>query len=339
MEKYDVEERLPQYHQACRLGTDWLLTFTNEDGSIGPVEDSLYYYQVPWTYAIMGEFAAASRLLDWIYHHMFTPEGAFEGVSPQGQFETRVGSYPLACLIIGATSLRRFDIVYRGTRRLFAWQDPESGGFYQRLDGSDEQEILTTAQGGMTFIMVGQIEAARKAGEWMKRLWDLQPDVEHRLHPIYSPSEGLVTDYAPDREIFCVVKKDDPWQRHFSAGMAAAFLTKLYMATGEKDWLDLARKYEAFSMTTDECQFQSMQVCKSSWGGGLLYVATRERQYRDWTVRMGDWYLESQFEDGHWEDTKHWVPHPTAASNIEITSEFVRYIADIIMYLSVREER
>jgi len=77
------------------------------------------------------------------------------------------------------------------------------------MDGSDEQEILITAQGGMMFIIVGQIEAAREVGEWMKRLWDLQPDVEHWLHPIYNHSEDLVTDHTPDRELFYAVKKLD----------------------------------------------------------------------------------------------------------------------------------
>ena len=88
-------------------------------------------------------------------------------------------------------------------------------------------------------------------------------------------------------------------------------------------------------MTTDECQFQSMQVCKSGWGAGLLYVVTREPRYRDWTVRLGDWFLEHQYEDGHWEPTKYWMPNPTTADHIEINAEFVMHVANIITYLSV----
>ena len=88
-------------------------------------------------------------------------------------------------------------------------------------------------------------------------------------------------------------------------------------------------------MTTDECQFQSMQVCKSGWGSGLLYVATREARYQDWTVRLGDWFVEHQLEDGRWENTKHLTPNPTVSNNIEITAEFVMHLANIISYLSV----
>jgi hypothetical protein len=338
MRGYDVEKKLATCRQASRKGTDWLLNFMNQDGSIGPVQDGLYYYRVPWTFALMGEIAAASQVLDWSHRHMLSPSGAFEGVFPRGVFENRYGSYPLACLIVGATLLRRFDIVYPCSKHLLSWQDPESGGFYnnrQDMTATGEQELFPTCQGGMTLLLVGQLEAARKAGEWVKQLWNLQPDVEKQLYSVYSPAKGLVTDYAIDQEALYVTKKDEPWQHHFNGGIAAAFLTKLYMATGEREWLTLAQEYQEFSMTTDECQFQSMQTCKSGWGSGLLYVATREKRYRDWTVRLGDWFADHQLEDGHWENTKYWTPNPTLADNIGITAEFVMHIANIIAYLSV----
>ena len=338
MTSYDIESKLAAYRQACRKGTDWLLDHSNPDGSIGPVEDGLFYYRVPWAFALMGEITAASRELDWIHQNMFTSEGAFEGVSPPGEFESRFGSYPLACLIVGATLLHRLDIVYLGTQNLLTWQDRESGGFYndiKNITATGEQELFPTCQGGMTCLLTGQVEAAKKAGEWMKRLWVLQPDVTRKLYHVYTPAHGLVMDYAPDQEAAYLTKKDEPWQYHFNGGIAAAFLTKLHMATGETEWLDLAREYQEFSMTTDECQFQSMQVCKSGWGAGLLYVVTREPRYRDWTVRLGDWFLEHQYEDGHWEPTKYWMPNPTTADHIEINAEFVMHVANIITYLSV----
>jgi hypothetical protein len=338
MVEYKIEEKLGTYRRACRKGTDWLLSFANPDGSIGPVQKRLFYYRVPWTLALMGEITAASRKLDWIKQHMFSAEGAFEGVSPQDVFDALYGSYPLACLIVGAALLRRFDITYPGLKRLLTWQNPESGGFYNDYcDRSDtgEQALFPTCQAGMTLILGGDVGAARKAGQWMKRLWELQPDPEHKLYEFYTQTQGLVTGYEPDQAALYVTEKDDPWQHHYNGGIAAAFLTKLYMATGEDEWLDLARAYQEFSMTTDECQFQSMQTCKSGWGAGLLYLVTREGSYRDWTVRMGDWFVEHQYDDGHWENTKYWTPNPTDDINIEITAEFVLHVANIISYLSV----
>ena len=333
-----MEAKLESYREACRKGTDFLLRSMNRDGSIGPVQEGLYYYRVPWAYALMGEISAASRVMDWIRTNMFTPQGAFEGTTPQGVFEQRYGSYPLACLLVGATMLQRFDITYPGTQRLLTWQDPQSGGFYNRRgeapDGS-EQELFPAAQGGMSLLLVGQLDAALRAGEFLARLWELQPDVEHRLYHVFSPGKGLVTDYAPEDEALYLTRKDEPWQHHYNGGIAAALLTKLHMATGAPKWLELARQYQNFSMTTHECQFQSMQTCKSGWGSGLLYVVTREEPYRDWTARLGDWFVEHQLEDGYWENTKIWAPNPTVADRIHITAEFVMHLAHIITYLSL----
>jgi hypothetical protein len=277
-------------------------------------------------------------VLDWISRNMFTPEGALEGISPQGHYGERYGSYPLACLLVGAVLLQRLDLVYPGIRCLLTWQDPASGGLWNTRQGrtaSGEQDLFPTCQAGMTFLLAGQIEAARRAGGWLRKLWALQPDPEHVLYHVYSPAQGLVTDVRPDQQAVYTTRKDDPWQYHYNGGIAAAFLAQLCLATGEEQWLDLARRYQEVSMTTDECQFQSMQVCKSGWGSGLLYLVTREPRYRDWTVRLGEWFLAQQYEDGHWENTRHWVPIPDAAINIEITAEFVMHLANLISYLSV----
>ena len=336
---YDIEKKLATYRQVARKGTDFMLGYLASDGAIGPVKSDMYYYRVPWAFALMGEITAANRTLDWIGRHMFTPDGAFEGeITPQGVFADRYGSYPLACLVVGATLMQRFDIVYPGARRLLEWQDSETGGIYHKWNertADGEQEIFPTAQAGMTFVLTGQIAAARKAGAWFKRLRELQPDFEHKLFAVYSRARGLIQDVPSNEEPLYITRIDHPWQHHFNGGIAAAFLTKLYMATGEAGWLDLAREYEDFSMTTDECQFQSMQTCKSGWGAGLLYAATREERYRDWTVRMGDWFHEHQHEDGHWENTKYWTPDPTLADCIHATAEFVMHVAHIIAYLSV----
>lgn len=48
----------------------------NPDGSIGPMEERLFYYRVPRAFLLMDELSAASRMLDWIRGHMFSPGGS-----------------------------------------------------------------------------------------------------------------------------------------------------------------------------------------------------------------------------------------------------------------------
>jgi hypothetical protein len=335
----ELGEKIKKFREVSRKGERWLINHMNPDGSIGPAEKDLFYYRAPWAFALTGHLATSSRNLDWIQKNMMTPEGAMEGVSPQGAFEKRYGSYPLACVLIGAALRQRFDILRVGLPHLETWQDPESGGFIDnRVDPHNtcEQELFPTAQGGMTYIMAGKLDLARMAGGWLKRLWEAQPDVEHNMYSVWTPEKGLAVDFPKDDEFLYLTHKDRPWQQHYNGGIAASFLAQLHMATGESEWLDLARKYQDFSMTTDECQFQSMQTCKSGWGSGLLYVITRQERYRDWTVRMGDWFADNQHEDGYWINTPALQPDPTLADRIHITIEFVMHVANIVTYLAVK---
>lgn len=334
-----IEKRLDRFRKAAYKGRDWLLQFANPDGSIGPVQERLFYYRLPWTLALVGEIGTAHLLLGWIRDHMISAAGEFAGISPQGIFAERYGSYPLACLLMGTSMLQRYDLVYPCLPALERWQDPETGGFRNgrsELETDTRQEIFPTAQGGMACLQVGNLQAAMRAGSWLERLWKAQPDPEHRLFHVYSTVEGLINAGPEEEEALYITRKDDPWQHHFNGGIAAAFLTQFHMATKHVKWLDLAKSYQAFSMTTAECQFESKQVCKSGWGAGLLYVATGDPAYARWTVRLGDWFVDEQLEDGHWENTPYWNPQPTVADNIEITAEFVMHLANLISYLSER---
>ena len=333
-----------KYMEARRRGVAWLLAHMNEDGSIGPVKDAegCYYYRVPWALAVAGETAAAMQVLDWIRRHMFTSEGSFQGEYPLSLFNERYCSYPLAILMVGAQILQQFDITCRGLEFLRTLQDPDLGGFYARFDQRDatgEQELFPTAQAGITFLMVGDVEGAKLAGRYFHRLYALQPDIENYLYSVMSVENGLITEFPSDQAMNYVTDAHDPWQPHYNGGISAAFLIRLYQATGDQAHLDLAAKYQAFSMKTDEVQFQSAQVCKSGWGSGLLLQVTGDSVYRAWTQRLGDWFVENQYADGHWENTHHWNPHPTVADNIEITAEFVMHLDTIIQSLHSYDDK
>ena len=332
---------LEPFRTACHRGTQWLLALCNSDGSIGPIGQRLAYYRVPWALQLVGETAAAAGCLDWIDRHMIDADGEFRGVTPRALFDQRYGSYPLACLVTGAQLAGRSDLVRRCTPRLLSWQDAVGGGFYGRrcdIDPQGEQELFPTCQGGMSLLAIGHIDEAIRAGTWVERLWHQQPDVDQRLFQITRGTGELVTDFPPAEAALYVTEKSDPWQHHFNGGIAAALLAGLFLATGEEHWLQSAHNYQAFSMTTDACQFRSMQTCKSGWGAGLLWVATGTPVYRDWTYRMGHWFVEHQFEDGHWENTKFWTPQPSREDNLEITAEFVMHLAHILQFLEARED-
>ena len=56
----EADRSLERFQAAQRKGVGWLLSHANPDGSIGPVEESLFYSRVPWALAVAGETALHS---------------------------------------------------------------------------------------------------------------------------------------------------------------------------------------------------------------------------------------------------------------------------------------
>ena len=330
-------ERLDAYQDAKHRGVAWLLEQLNSDGSIGPVEEGFNYYRIPWTFTIAGETRLAARLCDWVRRNQFAESGDFIGVSPRG---LEAYAYENAVFIFGVQMARQFDLSYRGYECLMAHFDPVSGGFRHLSEGEGipaDENIPTVAQCGKTALMMGDLVTAERVGEWFQRVWDAQPNLPEQLYYVWSAdTQSLVTNYSEDRAGQYVVEAQRVGQRFTCGGIAAAFLVRLYQATGKATHLDLAKAYQAFSMNSTERQFDVPQVCKSGWGSSLLYEVTGEEIYRDWTFRLGDFYVATQHADGHWTNR---APFDDFANQITVTAEFVMHLDTLIAALSLNRSR
>ena len=200
----------------------------------------------------------------------------------------------------------------------------------------------------MTLLQLGLLPQAIEVGEWHAKVWAAQPDAARRLYHTWSPRrDGLRTELREGEgqpELYCM--KDEVWQWHFDGGIAAAFLGKLHLATAEPRWLALARDYMEFTMSGPAEIWASNQLCKASWGAGVLYLCTGERRYLDWVLRMADWYLRKQEDDGHWEQSLGAAglvalpgcPYPPTADKngqIALTAEFAMHMAHVVGHVGV----
>ena len=318
---------------------NWLLKSYNTNGSFGSNFESLFYYRIPWALSLLGENYYAKNHLNWIYKKMFSKYGEFKGDYTRSPFDERYGSYPLSCLLIAANIQQFYNITYLGAKMLFSWQNKKYGGFYNKIITTNElveMELFPTCQGGMAFLNLGYIENAIRSGDWIINLWEQQKDIKNILYHVTDYNNNIITDYDESMQHLYSTKKNTPWQHHFNGGIAAAFLTQLYLATKNIKWLEYAIQYQNFSMTTSSSQFLSMQSCKSSWGSSLLYYVTNEKKYLDWTLLFSEWFLKNQHSDGHWENTKYWLPNPKLSNNIEITAEFIIHLSTIIKYVKFK---
>lgn len=331
VERETIERKIQTYLEARQAGVAFLLRHQNMDGSIGPVEKGLYYSRIPWVLAVAGETVPAMRLVEWLRRHMLTADGELAGErSPNQGANESANTYAETCLAYGAHLLRQFDVAQRTMRFALRFQDSDTGGIYmdRRHLGPDGPQLLyLTCQFGMSALITGHRDAAERAGQWLQRVWEAQPELPKRLYTIYTRAQGLVREVptGADRRHY-INESQDVQQMHYNGGIAAAFLVRLYLATADRQWLDLARCYQAFSMESTEQQFEVMQVCKSGWGGALLYATTQEPQYRDWTIKLGDWFVAHQLADGHWTNSHYIDPNPPLQSQLSTTAEFINHL-------------
>ncbi len=318
--------------EARRKGIQWVLGQRNPDGSIGPYEKGIFYYRVPWAFAVTGHISEACMLLEWIRSNMFSDEGDFAGRYSREECADYY-TYPNANLIYGAHMLRQFDLSYRGMRFLLAFQDRHSGGFLNRKEQTGpggEEDIWCTSQAGLTCLLTGHLEQARKVAVFLETMYKLQPDWSQRLYFVYRPGKGLVTDFPEEKATFYCIDADRPRQYYFQAGIAAAFLCRLHMATAEGRYLELAKKYIEFATRCTHL-FSAPQVCKVGWGSALLYQITKEAQYCDLSMKVADYFVQHQYPEGYWMNI---APHRSLQSIIEITAEFTVHLDTIIGALS-----
>lgn len=333
-------DKISLYKKTKEKGVKWLLAQRNEDGSFVPAQEGMHYFRVPWALAVSGRTAEAASLVEWIRKNMWT-DGDFTGKYPRphGKWGGAFYIYINANIILGAHLLRQFDISIPAMEFLIKnYHDNENGGFFNNIEntGADgEKEICHSSQGGISALMTGHIETARKVAHFLKKVYDAQLELPDRLYIYYSTKKGLITDFnnTPEERRNYVIEAQEPRQMYFAPGIAAAFLVRLYMVTKNIEYLELAKKYQKFAMGCTERQFEVPQVCKTGWGSALLYQVTKEEKYKEWTIRVGDYYVASQFEDGHWENIE---PHkePQIEINVRVTAEFIVHVDNIIGALS-----
>jgi hypothetical protein len=322
--------------QASRKATDWILAQQRESGVIGDPSHGFKYYRGLWSLALMGELEPALALCGWIRENLLR-DGRLDG-------EARIlrdgWAYRDSVLMVGAQMLQQYDLSLGILRGFRGWQDPTSGGFANDLaeDGSmsDEMDIPYAAGPGFALLATGRIDEARRVARFLSSIYEAQKHLPDRFYCFWSRRhQSIIEEEDPGFQERMVVESGaDRMQRWTIGGIAAGFLGRLYLADPRAEYLDLARRYQDFSMGSAEAQFKYPSVCKSSWGAALLYQITGEPGYRDWLYRMAEWYVDGQEDDGWWHP---WVEN-TSADVIEITLEFIMHLQVLLGALASRSE-
>lgn len=307
--------------EARQRGIEYLQAQQRADGAIGtPETDGLGpYYKTLWAFVSAGAHEAGNRLASWVAASLLTPEGDLAGPC-RGPVHDNNYPYPASWLSVGAHKLGRYDVSVPALRFLRGMQHAETGGFRMQRDREDAvQDVLNAGQAGNALLIAGDIDAALRAGAFLRTVWDAQPRPDEELFFVYKPGAGLRTEFPAERQRMHSIRIDTPRQPYFNSGMAAAFLARLAMATGDASWADLGKRYLEISFHTLDEMYETAQVGKVGWGAALTYAVTGDERYRRLAERVGEAMLAQQDASGGWDNTGGYV---NDAIRAEVTAEF-----------------
>ena len=317
---------MSKYKAARDRGCAYLLARQRADGGFGEPDPRVTeYYKVISAFQVCGHTHEANRLCNWVRANGLSLDGDF-GPRPE-LGDAYFYAYYNSWVVIGAHRLGQFDLSERGMEFLMDFWDPESGGFYSsptEREADTLQDLWVVSGCGQAALYTGQIDVARGVGGWMRRLMLSQPNYPQQLYSVYSRRSGLITTPDPEDEVRYVMANDaERDQYFFHPGIAGGFLARLYQATGESEWLDLAKEYMTFAEGANDYLFRLLRAGKVGWAASVLYTLTAEEKYRAMAARVGNNIIAAQAKEGSWNDTS------TGQPNNDATAEMVVWLDEI----------
>ena len=318
--------RAERIREARDRGGAYLLAHQAADGGFPGNDPKLDdYYKAIRALEVCGHTAAASRLCSWIRQNGISADGDF---GPRGE---TVGGYAYAYfnawVIVGAHRLGHFDLSQRGMDFLARFWDADSRGFFSSAterDGDTPQDLMVTCMCGLAALYTGRLEIATAVSSWLRMVMAAQPDVPRRLYTVYSRKHGLHTDPGLEDDPRYVLHTAATRDEYiFNPGIAGAFLTRLWQATAEDQWLSLAREFMRCAEVASDFLLRTVRAGKVAWAASLLHAATGEDSYRQLAVRIGENLLELQAPEGYWSGG------PDGSPSYDSTAERVAWMDEI----------
>lgn len=293
-----------QFWEHALRGSRWLVEHQNLDGSwIGlsdPKVDA--FYKGSWALTLTGQPAAAHRSLNYAGQHFLTADGDF---LPRGHpWHSEVHYlYANAYSIIGSMVAGRYEIAMPAARFLLGQQDPDHGGFYSRRTEPGQKNLsdtMSAGAAGVACLAAGQMDAARRVGDYLAHIVELQPAPDDRFFTTVEADGRLGTEIKDaDEAWWRIIETRTENQCWYAVGLPFAFLIRLAEATGKARYRDLAQWYLNFQRRCVD-PWDGGSSGKAGWGCAMLYRITGETRHRDIAFHVADNILAKQNADGSW---------------------------------------
>ncbi len=327
------------YSQAIRAGSDWLKSKLQDDGSYGERANYLAYYsKSPWAFAASGEPWLSSLVGDHVKKAFLKEDGDFIVTNSEfplyDQWAQQHYLYYECWLTYGLQKIGRFDVTYKTMNFIRGFQDSTLGGFYSNKK-REHMDTLITSICGLCCISSGSLDEAVKAGDFLALVLSKQSD-QSRFYTGLSKDGKLAKEFPEDRKLYYLVEKTKLDQWYFYLGLPIAFLAKLFEASGNQKFIELARRYFEVAEQCEGDVFKWNGTGKLSWGSSLLFKHLKDWKYYGAATSIVSDLFRSQTKEGGFlslrADYKSLDDQPLLAS-IDVTSETIALGSETIQAL------
>ena len=307
-----TDDQLKKYESAAAKGRQWLLGRLQPDGLFNARNLNLRcYLRSPLALLMTGAPRAAYKLLDTLGKKYLCDDGDFRTSA-----ETKYGAdrfnvrgeknhylYGNGWATISAHANGRFDMSYRAMAYLLRYQDPWTGGFFTQRGAlgkpEERQDLASTASACYALLFCGKIWEAAKAADFLLRLYELQSESDH-IYLSRTREGGLVKHFSQEDAFFYVVDRRQTKQAYWMLGYASALLAKVYLASGERKYLEGAVKYFDFLASCQPDVVSFFGFWKQAWAAAVLSSILKEEKYTCCASSLLDRIASGQQEEGYW---------------------------------------
>ena len=284
-------------------------------------KDLSAHYKAPYLYAAVGDPLKARFYANLLQGKYQQADGDFRTMpdekgwahlpcSPANRYV-----YSNGWVVCGLRRLGYYGAAERGMNFVRRFQSPTLGGFASHFDVRLGQvnpaylDTSSTSSAGLALLACGDVEAARRAGDFVLRVLEAQPAPDRFYYCSWEVKSGLMTDIWGDedtgairgRKQFCLSTETDPrYELTWLVGKPMKFLTRLYDMTGEAIYLQGARTLLKFFERLDHERVHNYGSCKIMWASAELYRHTGETHFALTAEEIFRWFCETMTPSGIW---------------------------------------
>jgi hypothetical protein len=327
---------IDRYRASRDRGVAWLLNHIASDGKPVDADKQNGWGRVPWALAVSGASDAGHAVLAWVERNALAADGRFHSEVHGGN--NMFGAYGLAHFALGAWLLERYDLALRSMGALRLLQQPVTGGIPVTVSGDDHPglcDLLSTAQVGLAALMTKQDDIVDGIHRWIVELIAQQKELPKKFYSM-RVGEALLSDPSPDFAWLGITDFGLPRQTYYTSGITAVFMAGYAMQRGDAEALAIGHRMLDLNINGHHAQFddlESVQACKFGWGVAAMQMADSSVDYGEHLLRMGEWFIDRQADDGAWTPSHFMSPNPTMVQTMIKTAEHVMEVNAIVAAL------